>query len=323
VQSYALYVACRAIITFLALVPRALANWLVDRLAALAWRVDGRHRRIARTNLRIAFPDLPASERDSIARRSFGCCARNLVELGRLERLTPESVRRLVEYDPEAGLDNFLAARARGRSILYLTGHFGAWELLPAAHALYGHPLSFVTRPLDNPWLERYLCRVRQASGNTVIAKKESARRVLEALKAGRDVGLLVDHNTSLEEGIYADLFGLPAATNSGLALLALRADATVLPGYLTPMRDGKYRIKFLAPLELVRTGDRAHDVACNTRLFNEVVERVIRECPESWLWGHKRWKNQPTGIDLYRLSDAELGAHLASLRREAAAADR
>ena len=196
----------------------ALLRRKVCVLAALAWRVDGRHRRIARTNLRIAFPDLPASERDSIARRSFGRCARNLVELGRLERLTPESVRRLVEYDPEAGLDNFLAARARGRSILYLTGHFGAWELLPVAHALYGHPLSFVTRPLDNPWLERYLCRVRQASGNVVRVRSPQAEELRQLLEGPDVIVVAVEPGLLEVQGLSAPLIG-EAAAGGGIVL--------------------------------------------------------------------------------------------------------
>jgi KDO2-lipid IV(A) lauroyltransferase len=310
-QSYALYLVCRAVLGSLAVLPRTAANWIVDRLATAAWLLDAHHRRIAGVNLAIAFPASTAAERERIGRRSFAASARNLVELGRLRRLTPERVRAIAEYDPRCGFDNYLAARRRGRSILYLTGHFSAWELLPAAHALYGHPLSFVTRPLDNPRLEEYLRAARQASGNTVISKKDSARRILEALRAGRDVGLLVDHNTSLQEGIYADLFGLPAATSSSLALLALRTEATVLPGYLTPMRDGKYWLKFLPPVELVRSGDLQADIAANTRIFNQVIETMIRDCPEAWLWGHKRWKNQPGAVDIYELTPEELDRYL------------
>jgi KDO2-lipid IV(A) lauroyltransferase len=314
-QSYPVYLAYRVLLRLTGCVPRSLALCAVDFLASLAYWLDRPHRRIARTNLRLAFPDLDLRARDRIGRLSFCQTARNLVELSRIERHTRESIARLVEYDPEAGLGNFQAARARGKPILYLTGHFSAWELLPAAHALYGHPLSFVTRPLDNLRLERHLRRLREASGNRVIPKKDSARRILEALKQGADVGLLIDQNTTLAEGIYVELFGLPAATTSSLALLALRTDATVLAGYLTPPRGGKYRIRFLPPIDLVRSGDRTRDLEANTRCFNEVVERIVREQPESWLWGHKRWKNQPGGEDVYAMSDEELDRYAASWR--------
>jgi KDO2-lipid IV(A) lauroyltransferase len=247
-------------------------------------------------------------------KHSFQNVAQNILEVAKLRSLDKDNIAALVEYDRECGLNNFAAAQRLGKPILYLTGHFSAWELLPAAHALYGHPLSFVTRPLDSVPLESYLVRVRQSCGNVVISKKNAVRHILESLKRGESVGILMDHNTITLEGEFIDFFGLPAPTTTGLALLALRTGATVLPGYLTPMRQGKYWIRFLPPLELIRTGDMDRDVLENTRLFNLVIERIVRDQPESWLWGHKRWKYQPAGNpqNLYRLAPDELRRFLA-----------
>jgi KDO2-lipid IV(A) lauroyltransferase len=307
-ESYLLYLACRVAMALFAFLPRSLAAALLDLLASVTYWVDGRHRHIARVNLTIAFPELSGRERGRIARRSFQNTARNLLELSRLPRLTKANISSLVVYDPENGLNNFRAGCGLGKPLLYLTGHFSAWELLPTAHALYGYPLSFITRPLDNRFLERYMVRIRELAGNEVIPKKNSARRILENLKASRPVGILMDQNTSLQEGIFADFFGIPAATSSSLALFALRSDAIVLPGFLTPMRNGRYTITFLPPLQLVRTGDMSRDLEINTRCFNSVLEGIIRRQPDSWLWGHKRWKNQPPGTpDLYSLPDREL----------------
>jgi KDO2-lipid IV(A) lauroyltransferase len=218
-----------------------------------------------------------------------------------------------VQYDADQGLANYRAALAKGKGILYLTGHFSSWELLPAAHALHGYPLSFITRPLDNAVLEQYLMKIRESKGNQVINKKNSALQILRNLKSGGTAGILMDQNTSLQEGMFVDFFGIPAATTTSVALFALRTDAPVLPGYLTPMRGGRYTIKFLPPLEVIRTGDTGRDLETNTRRFNEVLETIVREQPESWLWGHKRWKNQPPGNppNLYGLSQKELEAFL------------
>jgi KDO2-lipid IV(A) lauroyltransferase len=215
-------------------------------------------------------------------------------------------------------LNNFRAAQSKGKGILYLTGHLSAWELLPAAHAVYGHPLSFITRPLDNIRLDRYLRRLRESVGNRVIPKKNAARPVLKVLEQKGCVGILMDQNTSLQEGIFSDFFGLPAATTTALAILALRTDAPILPGYLTPMRQGIYTVRFLPPIEVIRTGDRARDVELNTGKLNKVLERIIREQPETWLWGHKRWKQQPpeNPQDLYRLSAKALEGFLESKKR-------
>jgi KDO2-lipid IV(A) lauroyltransferase len=293
-NSWPIYFFARLIIAFFRFIPRAAGAAVIRLLAAVFYYLDARHRRIADINLRIAFPEMPRRQRSATARRSFQNAGMNLLEISRLDMLTPENISNLADYDKSAGLGNYRAALSRGKGILYLTGHFSSWELLPTAHALHGYPLSFTTRPLDNIRLEKYLRRVRESKGNTVIYKKDSARRILKELKAGRTAGVLMDHNVNPTEGIFADFFGIPAATSTGVALLALRTGAPVLPGYLTPLRNGRYTIKFLPPIDMVRTGDTAEDLRVNTQHLNNVLEGIIREQPESWLWGHKRWKNRP-----------------------------
>ena len=298
---------------FFRVIPRAAGAAVIRLLAALFYYLDSRHRHIADVNLRIAFPDMPRRRRNETARRSFQNAGMNLLEVSRLDMLTPENISNLVDYDKAAGLDNYRAALRCGKGILYLTGHFSSWELLPTAHALHGYPLSFTTRPLDNARFEKYLLGIRESKGNSVIYKKDSARRILKELKAGRSAGVLMDHNVSPAEGIFVDFFGVPAATSTGVALLALRTGAPVLPGYLTPHSDGRYTINFLPPIEMTRVGDTAEDLRVNTQRLNDVLEGIIRKQPETWLWGHKRWKNRPPedARDLYSLPPRELDEFL------------
>jgi len=307
------YIFARIVIEFFRVIPRGAGAVVIRLLAAIFYYINTRHRRIAQVNLRIAFPEMTRRRRSEIARRSFQNAGMNLLEISRLNTLTPDNISNLVDYDAVYGLDNYRDALNRGKGIIYLTGHFSAWELLPTAHALHGYPLSFTTRPLDNARLEKYLRCIRESSGNTVIYKKDSARRILKELKAGRAVGVLMDHNVSPTEGIFADFFGVSAATSTGVALLAIRSGAPVLPGYLTQPRGGRYTIKFLPPIDMARTGDTAIDLRVNTQRLNEVLEQIIREQPESWLWGHKRWKNRPpeSPRDIYSLSPRELDEFL------------
>lgn len=311
------YGLARIVIALMRLCPRFLAVWSLKLLASFVYYLDFHHRHIAAVNLKIAFPESSARERNKIARRSFQNTAMNLLEISKLPDLTSRNISSLVTYDPVQGLNNYRSAVQKGKGILYLTGHFSSWELLPAAHALHGYPLSFITRPLDNARLDRYLLRIRESKGNRVIAKKNSARQILSSLKSDGAAGILMDQNTGLQEGIFVDFFGVPAATTTGMAIFALRTDAPVLPGYLTPMRNGRYTIKFLPPVEITRTGDMNLDLRINTLRFNEVLERIIREQPESWLWGHKRWKYQPdeNPQDLYSLSEADLSHFLKKTR--------
>jgi Kdo2-lipid IVA lauroyltransferase/acyltransferase len=312
-DSYLVYFLARLVIALFRKVPRSLGILVIKIMATCVYYLDLKHKHIARVNLRIAFPELSDRERNRIALKSFQNAGMNLLEISRLAFLTPTNISSLVDYDAVQGLENYRAACAQGKGIIYLTGHFSSWELLPTAHALHGHPLSFITRPLDNALLERYLLEIRESKGNQVIYKKNSARQILRTLNSGGAAGILMDQNTSLQEGMFVDFFGIPAATTTSVALFALRTDAPVLPGYLAPMRHGRYAIKFLPPMELIRTGDMSHDLEANTRRFNQVLENIIREQPETWLWGHKRWKYQPAGNppNLYSLSSKELSDFL------------
>jgi Kdo2-lipid IVA lauroyltransferase/acyltransferase len=316
-DSYIIYFIARLFFWFFRVLPRPVGVLVIRFLGSCAYYLDFRHRHIAAVNLKIAFPDRTDQERSRIARKSFQNTGMNLLEVSRLQSLNGDNIASIVEYDPLQGLDNYRAAQVKGKGILYLTGHFSSWELLPAAHALHGYPLSFITRPLDNALLERHLLQIRESKGNRVINKRNSARPVLKTIASGGSAGILMDQNTTLQEGIFVDFFGIPAATTTSVALFALRTDAPVLPGFLTPMRDGRYIIKFLPPIEMIRTGDMSVDLEVNTRRFNEVLEEIIREYPESWLWGHRRWKNQPEGNprDLYSLSREELSDFLRKCR--------
>ena len=301
--NWAGYALIRAFVGFVGLLPRLLAYPFCEALAGVLFLMDGRHRHIGMVNLRIAFPEKDDDWRRRVLRRSFQEQGRHLVEISRLERLTGEEVRRRIRYEPGRGLENYLRLRREGKSVLFLTAHISAWELLPLAHALHGHPLTFLVRPLDNPYLERWIIRLRTLGGNQVISKTGSMRNVLRALGDGRDVGFLIDQNSQEKEGVYVPFFGRLASTNRSLAALALKTGAPVIAGFIYPDRKrGHYVIRFYPPVELVSSGDQARDVARGMALLNGYIEEVIREHPHCWLWGHRRFQTQPDGRDVYSI---------------------
>jgi KDO2-lipid IV(A) lauroyltransferase len=248
----------------------------------------------AEFNLKLAFPEWSESERSAVMKamtRNLGWMA---AEFARFPRYTTENIESVVILD---GHENFLAGQSRGKGVLYLTGHIGAWELSSFAHALYGFPLHYMARPLDNGPLDALVNEYGGLSGNIPIFKNESARQILRVLKGAGTVGILADQNTMPEEGVWVDFFGTPACTTTGIARVALHTDAAVVPGYAywdESLR--KYRLRFEPPVELVRSGDNERDVLENTRRFSKVIEKIIREHPEQWVWVHARWKNRPKG---------------------------
>lgn len=300
-QDWLVYLGVRGFFGLIGHLPRTLAYTFCETLASLVYWLDFKHRRIGMVNLSLAFPETSASWKARILQESFRELGRHAVEISRLPRVSAAELRQRVDYEPGFGLENYREARRKGRGVLFLTAHVSAWELLPAAHALFGHPLSFVVRPLDNPWLDRWTTRIRTRPGNQVIPKQQSLRRILRLLQQGQDVGLLIDQNVQEKDGVFVPLFGRPAATTASLAALALRTSAPVVPGFIRPgSRKGQYWIRFYPPLEAVRTGDEGRDLVENTAIYNRHIEQMVREFPHCWLWGHRRFRTQPDGTDPY-----------------------
>jgi KDO2-lipid IV(A) lauroyltransferase len=199
-----------------------------------------------------------------------------------------------VIYD---GFENFENAMTRGKGVLFLTGHLGGWELSAFAHSLYGYPLHVVMRPLDNVYLDRLTRHYRTLHGNSMVDKDDFVRGLLAAMKNGETVGILMDTNMTPPQGVFVDFFGIAACTASGLARIALRTDAAVVPGFtIWDPALRKYRLRFDPAVELVRTGNDDADAVANTQRFTKIIEDYVRKYPDQWLWVHRRWKTRPDG---------------------------
>ena len=282
------------VVRTLGLLPRWMSRAVATRFALLIYFLHARLRRVGMRNLEMAFPEKTARLRRRILRGEFVSLGRQLAEFCLFPSYTRENVGRVVIYD---GFENFERARERGKGVLFLTGHLGGWELSSFFHSLQGYPLRIVMRGLDNPYVDHLVQSYRTMHGNTVVDKDNFVRGLLGAMKAGETVGILMDTNMTPPQGVFVNFFGIPACTASGLARIALRTDAAVVPGFCVwdaVLR--KYRLRFDPFMELVRTGDDEADILANTALFTEKIEAFVRKYPEQWLWVHRRWKTRPAG---------------------------
>lgn len=276
------------------ILPRRAARAYGAGVAFVFFALVPRLKRIALFNLKLAFPDWSDEERQRVVRGMIRQLGWMGGEFSQFPKYTAERIKEIVLLD---GLENFLAAARGGKGVLVLTGHFSAWELAPFAQARFGYPLSFLAREIENARVDALVNSYRTVSGNKPIEKNQSARAVLRVLGEGGTVGILADQNTILAEGVFVDFFGIPACTTTGIARMALHTGAAVVPGYiLWDAAIGKYRLRFDAALELVRTGDTETDVRENTARFTKVIEEIVRKNPEQWVWVHKRWKTRPAG---------------------------
>ncbi len=288
------YAAAWPFIKILGILPRPLARAFAIFLSQIVYLLHFRLRQVGMRNLAMAFPEKSVAEHKRILRGEFTTLGRQLAELCQFPKYTPQNVDQVVVYD---GLENYERAYARGKGVLFLTAHFGGWELSAFAHSLHGHWVNIVMRPMDNQYLDHMLQRYRTMHGNKVVPKDDFVRGLLAAMKAGETVGILMDTNMTPPQGVFVDFFGIQACTASGLARIALRTDAAVVPGFtIWDESLGKYRLRFDRALELIRTGDLEADIVANTQMFTKVIEDYARKYPAQWLWVHRRWKTRPEG---------------------------
>jgi len=274
------------------LIPLKFRIWLMEGLAQMLYAIDGRHRRIASRNLALAFGGKNGEERTAIARSTFRSLGRALAEFSFIPLLTKENIDQYVFCE---GVENFYRANEKGKGILFLTAHFGNWEWMAASFPLLLHRRCHViVRPLDSRFFDGIVERLRTWTGNHTVPKQKSMGRILRILKEGGVIGVLLDQNVAWQEGVFVDFFGELACTNAGVALLALKTGAPVLPAFNIRQPDGRYRVVIEPEVPLIRTGDRDLDVEKNTELFTKIIERYVRDHPDHWFWLHQRWKTRP-----------------------------
>lgn len=242
----------------------------------------------------MALPLVEAGERKRILRGVYTYLGWQLVEFCRMPGYTPENTR---DWLSSEGLEHYLSARAKGKGVLVITGHLGAWELSSFYHSMMGYPMGMVIRRLDNRYLDEYVNGIRCMHGNNVLHKDDFGRGLLTAMRSGGTVGILMDTNMTPPQGEFVKFFGMDACTATGLAHVARKTGAAVLPGFmLWEPAQKRYVLHFGPEVAIPHTDDVAADILAGTQICTSVIESWIRRYPDQWLWIHRRWKTRPAG---------------------------
>ncbi len=292
------HAAARAAFAAMRVMPKPLASKITESLTSAVFRVlDGRFDSGIRS-LEIAFPEMEPAERKRILRASIQNLGRTIVEFATFQPANAVESQKTIRFDFEtAEFQAYREAKAAGRGVLMPTAHIGNWELLLSGFALQYEPIYFTARKLDNPLIDKMFADMRAKFGSRQFYKSDSAKEVLKALRSGESVGVLPDVNTGLNEGVFVPFFGVPACTTSGVARLAIRANALIFPMFaIWDEGESRYVVYNGKPIEPSRSGDREADVLETTAAFTAEIEKIIRRFPEQWLWIHKRWKTRPPG---------------------------
>lgn len=288
------YLAVRSILASLGLLPAPAAMLFGRVIGGIAYLLAGDLRRTGARNLSLAFPEKDENERLNLLRACFGSLGRALGLFSHFSTRSAEAIRLLIE---PRGLEHLEAAKTRGNSVILFTAHLGAWELTSFGLALFGHPITFLVRRIDNPKIEQLIDRVRTRFGNQTVDKLAAARSMVKILRSGEILGLLPDLNTLDDEAIFVDFFGVPAATTFIVAKLALRTNSPLIPVF-APWSDEKRKYLLIVepPVTIESSGNEEEDVRRLTAKLTLVIENQVRRYPGQWLWIHKRWKTRPPG---------------------------
>jgi len=293
---WVVYAAVRSAVCVIQAMPDAVALGFANFLAAVAYRVNKRHRNVAVENLTFAFPEKTPAEIDQLVRECYRHFATLVVEIALLpKKLRVENWRR---YASLVGGDKILTALLEDRPVLIVTAHFGNWEMAGFALGLFGFKTHAIARVLDNPHLERFFKQFRQRTGQSIIAKKDEFDRLLDTLQAGGKVATLGDQDAG-SRGVFVNFFNRPASAHKAVALLAMQADAVMLVIGVPRVQEGAnwhYHIVCEDVIDPREYATQGNAVKAITQRYHDSLERLIRRYPEQYFWLHRRWKSQPKG---------------------------
>lgn len=281
------YIAVAAIRRLAALLPSSILLLFGRTLGLIFYALDGTHRRVALENLAAAFPRRSAAERRAIVRAVFAHFGCLLFEFLKFSTLSPGEILERVDFDGE---ERVRLAYGHGKGVLFITGHFGFWELHALAHPLRFESIGVLARTLDNTRLNTLLEEIRQRTGNVVVYRQGSIRKVMRMMSEKHGVAILIDQHISSADAVYVDFFDRPAATTSAVAAMALRTGAPIVPVFALPLGRGRYRLIYEHPVE-PPAADSEDAIREFTQRCTDVLEMYVRRHPDLWLWMHRRWR--------------------------------
>ena len=270
----------------LAILPFKVSIKAGEMLGLLLFYIWGSRRRIAIENIEKSAVSFQLSA-VSIARETFKNLGRSFTEIVKIYYGFGKGIIDSVEI---AGIENFNKAKAKGKGILFLTGHCGNWELLGTAVAANLADIAIVARPINNPYINKFIVNGRQRHGNSIIAKQGALKVIIKRLREGGCVGILMDQSVLSDEGYVIDFLGRGAWTTKMPALIARKTGAAVLPVFIH-RTDRGHSLKIYPEVELSNMDDKEKAALEDTKKFSGFIEDYIEENPTEWLWIHRRWK--------------------------------
>lgn len=277
--------------SLLYILPRRLCRIWGKTTGFVFYSLDKRHRRIALSNLNVAFgKDISSRDLKRIARRTFMHFGSFLMDIIKFSRLSEQKKNSLIHVEGEANLRSALQEK---KGVILFTAHYGSWEIAPFFVSQLGK-LKVIARALDNEFLEKELLKLRTHQGAGVIYKHQATKQILQSLRAKEMVAFLIDQNVQKHQAVFVDFFGRQTATTPSLAAFFLKTQSPIVPLFCFPTSSLHYKIQILEPLKIDFKEDYDQQVLKITQICTKIIEAQIRKNPAFWFWLHNRWKTRP-----------------------------
>ena len=288
---YLVYLLVRVFVCVIQALPYEQACQVARFFGWVAYKLNKRHRLVALENLQKSFPGQYTDEElDVLVWRVYVHFCTMLIEIMHMPRRY--HLRNYKRFITLRHPEQTVGALLSGRPVLFVTAHFGNWEMAGYALGLFGFQTHAIARPLDNPYLDDFLRSFRERTGQKLLAKHGDFERIDKLLKAAGVIAPLADQDAG-QRGLYVDFFGRPASTHKAVALMAIEHQVLmVVVG--TPKLDGKYQIWPIDVIDPIDYEESPDAIRAITQRFTTGLERLIREAPDQYFWVHRRWKHQP-----------------------------
>ncbi|MBN1405493.1 MAG: lysophospholipid acyltransferase family protein [Candidatus Omnitrophica bacterium] len=255
----------------------------------LAYFILPKFSKIAKENLKNAFPDKTPAEINRITMGVFRNLGMNAAEVLSISKIKKQALRRIYS----TGFDKIDKALEKGKGAIILSAHFGNWELLPVYFVAKGYPSNVVARHIYYEKYDEWVSLLRKTTGVNIIFRDESPRKIVEALKSNELLGIMPDQDIDSIEGVFVKFFKRPAYTPTAPVALSAKIGSPILPCFIIRERN-RHKIIIEDPVNLKSTGNEERDITENTQAWSDVIESYIKKYPEHWVWMHKRWKTRP-----------------------------
>jgi len=290
-KHHVIYYAANILIGFLGLLPYAWMGVLGRTFGMLVFQLAKKEQEKTIRNIWTAFPKMTRVQAETLARSVWIRLGWNLFEVARWIPMTREEVSSQVVR--VRGWEHVEKALARQKGVIVLSGHLGNWELM-AAYFSSKTPTVGVAQKLYDPRFDELVTWMREnVMGVRMIKRGLALRGILEALKNNNAICALVDQDTG-NDGVFVPFFDKPAWTQSGVARIAYKNEAALLPVFVVRGTDGLFEMHIEREIEVPRTGDAEKDVLETVRRYTEVIESYVKAYPDQWMWMHERWKTRP-----------------------------